>query len=686
MSLQGIQGRLAVAGQTLQNIGRDLASHLHDMLVSAGQALKQLGGIIAQPFLAFGRALSTRDVEAQTPPERRNSSTAPNVQSRESEIESLLQGMEEIDAEFDSLDLNEFDVPPQPRDTLDFDFDQQVSGGGRQKIEFDDISQTPQNGVLQYGEENISQTPQNGVLFYGVEDIAQTPQSGVLSAGVHDIGQVPQHGFLEGTVSLPRPQQGKMDPFNHRLEQLKGKGMTSGQEAVTGSGLVPEHVEKFKSVAKETNTILMFRPVNQMSTGLLQEGTAAKGLNVHGKSSDWGPMAGYIAKDQNLSKKHNSLEDVNKGIKDNQHSLEHDSERVGVSQLSLSPNRLEYLLDKQLMRPCDEHGNLLQSPPGQGPMYFLNRAAGPNEISEPNANYMFKLEPSDQGFTVSYKSLEGRTPLAGDPVKDWTPLEVMGGKSGKDSAPIPLTADYDMFAMLPKVGDGTLIGKELASEMKLDTPPMSPRMKELTDQLGSARERLTQARESGDQDQIKSIRREMVGLGLKIAVQKRSEAQNSFVGIVNEARTKLLGQEQRRELDPELGRLTQWQRDIRTKLNDSVKGEGGYTGGDLIKHGTEMDNTQFSEKDDKVFVIMPNGETFMTQSWEQTQAFMWAAKQDDFLTYTNRSYLKVGERSTQTTFYPGQKEQGENAIKFNGKPLSFDMRSAAIKLGLEDPG
>ena len=55
-------------------------------------------------------------------------------------------------------------------------------------------------------------------------------------------------------------------------------------------------------MAKETNTVIVMRPVNPSAKPLIETGSATKGMRVKGKSSDWGPQNGYIAVDQLYSK------------------------------------------------------------------------------------------------------------------------------------------------------------------------------------------------------------------------------------------------------------------------------------------------------------------------------------------------------------------------------------------------
>lgn len=627
MNVQAFQNNLAVVGQTLKNIGQTLVAKLGDLAVRGGQALKQLGQTLIQPFVTLARSLNSRPVTVDQPPQPRHSEEIPdepeNVQTKRETIEDTV------------LDLLK-DHPPME---LDYEPD------------FSDI----------------------------LDGIPERPNDH-LGNGSNEQPKVQEQPKVRSKAIDPQPSE----TFTSRMEVLKNNGMTSGKDAIESSGLVPSHVEQFKQVAKDNNTILMFRPVNPMSTGLLSEGTAAKGLNVHGKSSDWGPMAGYIALDQNLSKKHDDLGAVKKGNEDNHHSLEKDGERISASQLSLSDGRVSYLKEKGLIKSCDENGNLLQQPSEKGTQYFVNGGK--------NQNYLFKLEPGESGFKVFYKSHGEGNPVDGGRVESWQELKVMGDKQkgGK-----PLTADYDMFAMMPKMGEGKLIGGDLKPMPKID----SPQVQGLRRDLALAQDKLKQLKENnGEQKEMVLLRREVVKLKVQIGQQQKKDG-GGFRGLVNQARQQLLGQSERNEVDPNLGRLTSWQGDLRKDLNKAAE-KGGFTGGDIIKHGTEQDNTDFSELDNQVFIITPNGDTFMTSSWEQTQAFMWSAKQDDFLTYTNRSYQggpevpqNMVKESTEgpskengdkmrPLFYPGQTQDN----KFSFKQLSFDMHNAAEKLGLDKIG
>ncbi|RGP42349.1 hypothetical protein BTW32_31275 [Bacillus thuringiensis] len=217
--------------------------------------------------------------------------------------------------------------------------------------------------------------------------------------------------------------------------------LIGGQEAINRSGLVPEHVAKFREIAIRHKMYLLFRPVNPLSTSLIQEGAATKGLNVHGKSADWGPQAGYIPFDADVSKVHGNLSKVLKGNADNHLSLEevdaNGNRVIGKTPLRLHSSRLEELQRKGIIqiKECDE---------------WLCYIDSNNNI------YDFQWE-KDTGI-VQYRTKEGKETVLGERF-DWKPVEVMGKIRGEEVN--PLTADYDVFAMAPSLSE---IKKKIPAE------------------------------------------------------------------------------------------------------------------------------------------------------------------------------------------------------------------------------
>lgn len=69
------------------------------------------------------------------------------------------------------------------------------------------------------------------------------------------------------------------------------------------SGIVDQHVAAIEQTALAKNTFIFIRPTEFDSTILIRAGYATKSMDVHHKSSNWGPMAGFVPCDPAFSKK-----------------------------------------------------------------------------------------------------------------------------------------------------------------------------------------------------------------------------------------------------------------------------------------------------------------------------------------------------------------------------------------------
>ncbi len=168
----------------------------------------------------------------------------------------------------------------------------------------------------------------------------------------------------------------------------------------TESGILESHILLIKQFAGNKNCIILFRPVNPHATVLIGEGYGTKGLDIHGKSSDWGPMAGFIPRNQALSKSVGDQVKIDKGNAQNEKALK-DSSNVKSFPLQLTQK--------------------------------LAKKTGEFSAARGKISRNFKI---DKDYCVSYKD-EG----------SYKPLEVMGYE--KIGA---VTADYDLFALLAKGG------------------------------------------------------------------------------------------------------------------------------------------------------------------------------------------------------------------------------------------
>ncbi|WP_087943405.1 anthrax toxin-like adenylyl cyclase domain-containing protein [Candidatus Regiella insecticola] len=325
-----------------------------------------------------------------------------------------------------------------------------------------------------------------------------------------------------------------------------------GEEAIKAAGIVDQHVYGFTELAKKEDVYFIFRPVNSLSTSLIYNGMATKGLDVHGKSSDWGPMAGYIPFDQNLSKIFGDQYAVNKGNEENRQALEEKSDRFAKKQLYITSERLNALQREEILK---WNVKTLEITP-------LHEGAG---------SYQFRLIPHQKGYLVEYRKFNTIHPLP------WLKLELMGKKVNNEIK--PLTADYDLFMVAPNVKN-IIHPDEVSQALATDT--------------------------------------------------------EKFRNLVALMRGKALSQENRRKVDPEIGRAPTWMPYYIDKLNEKAK-ERGYSGGNVVNHSSEMDNPR-PEFNQSLFFITPKGKILLTQNWQETQDVIDYIKKDNYVVYSNRNY------------------------------------------------
>lgn len=69
------------------------------------------------------------------------------------------------------------------------------------------------------------------------------------------------------------------------------------------SGITDGHIAAIQKVCQDMNVFLLVRPSTADTARLIDEGYATKSMDIHDKSSDWGPMAGFVPCDPYFSKK-----------------------------------------------------------------------------------------------------------------------------------------------------------------------------------------------------------------------------------------------------------------------------------------------------------------------------------------------------------------------------------------------
>ncbi|MEQ1762788.1 MAG: anthrax toxin-like adenylyl cyclase domain-containing protein [Pyrinomonadaceae bacterium] len=147
------------------------------------------------------------------------------------------------------------------------------------------------------------------------------------------------------------------------------------------SGIVDTHAIAIAKTASEQNTFIFVRPTEYDSTILIRAGYATKSMDVHHKSSNWGPMAGFVPCDPAFSKKCEGTP--------NPHEHEHKHAAAHPVQLSLKPELLA------------EHQKI-EFQPG----YLLAPADGTDRLAVPYIAKRLKTESAVGGARAKFEAFQ----------------------------------------------------------------------------------------------------------------------------------------------------------------------------------------------------------------------------------------------------------------------------------------
>jgi adenylate cyclase ExoY len=222
--------------------------------------------------------------------------------------------------------------------------------------------------------------------------------------------------------------------------------ITASAKAIADSGIVPGHIQPMLHVAVTSRAFILVRPVNEWATGLIAENYHTKGLHVKGKSSDWGPQAGFICVDQRLSKlarkEASAVPDYNKKV---QESIA--EKRAAVVPLVISRARFETLVKRNKIKETkapskDASSIFVTSGEVPGTEFELCPLPGGDESLKRAGAVIESLKKG--GYLV--RARQGATAYA--------PVMVLADPTTK----IPLTADYDLYAIAPQIKRGQVSG------------------------------------------------------------------------------------------------------------------------------------------------------------------------------------------------------------------------------------
>jgi hypothetical protein len=229
--------------------------------------------------------------------------------------------------------------------------------------------------------------------------------------------------------AIPNPDYIMEGMSNLNLEPSRKSRF--GCEAVCWSGMVPSHAEAFLNIAVEKDIVILGRPVNPDATTLIANDAATKGMNLKGKSANWGPHKGYIPVNQKYSKLWNLYgDDFNKR----------------AEQIKVFSNKTK----KQLQNEPDAVV--------KAPLMVKYDCGNTKEfqvyvdtfISDAEES-VFLVETEESNVSIFQWKIEkdGTCPASSSmvdlPLSQLIPLEVMSKPRADDT--IYFTADYDLLAI-----------------------------------------------------------------------------------------------------------------------------------------------------------------------------------------------------------------------------------------------
>lgn len=259
------------------------------------------------------------------------------------------------------------------------------------------------------------------VLFRSAPDLQERPRS-------RRRDKLRNAGFsfvIACTISRRETYDGAIGANDRRCDggpNKAGDGKDNMSVSEASCGIVSQHIHAIEAVAREKRTFILLRFVNPYATGLIAAGYRTKKLDMHAKSSDWGPMAGFVCVDSELSK---SVDDGTEAVRRNSRAITSALEKENARRipLTISRQRIEELVARNLFTES-----------GTGIAFNASSRTGKKTVrfefvADSHQNQMYRVRYFPNGATHSVD------------------VEVMAYAENGNT--LPVTADYDVFAICP---------------------------------------------------------------------------------------------------------------------------------------------------------------------------------------------------------------------------------------------
>ena len=241
------------------------------------------------------------------------------------------------------------------------------------------------------------------------------------------------------------------------------------------NGMTAEDMLACRTVADRSGEVIIFRSTGSWSMRWIARKYPTKNFHVKGKSSDWGPQAGFVPYDGKYSKVGRDDVKAKDGTKANQDGIDH--KYADKVQLSLDGDELKMQLNDRAGNPrkkaCTDSWPIPKTDDlllralrsGDNAPFLFRAVKGADDkfalyvyTGKANATtVLFNLAARDAKFDAAAPGL-------------FEPLMVMTSAE-KDAKDRPMTGDYDLMAVCPPWNDYGATSKVVIEKEALDFGP-----------------------------------------------------------------------------------------------------------------------------------------------------------------------------------------------------------------------